>query len=187
MLLETKKVSRINPKRLSNKSLARYARRSDQVGMAARMELAKRAAKKGPKVAKTMKELEDALVAGRVINADAIKHIHAASRQKVMGASNRSNVRKQRNKDDRKLTSPLNKKITGLERELESKSLRLKDSGAAFKDLHARHNTEVGEHNRALARIAIGNVRNQREIEKKKETGELRGPSLWHKIKKAVR
>ena len=187
MLLETKKVSRINPKRLSNRSLARYARRSDQVGMAARMELAKRAAKKGPKVGKTMKELEDALVAGRVINADAIKHIHAASRQKVMGAINRSNVRKQRNKDDRKLTRPLNKKIVGLEREVSDKDNRLKVSADAYSDLHAKHNTAVGAHNKALARMAIGDVRNQRAIEKKKETGELRGPSLWHKIKKAVR
>ncbi len=180
MLLETKKVSRINPKRLSMKSLVRFARRSDVVGAAARAEIKYRKAKEPPKVAKTMKELEDALVAGRAINAKAIRHIHAASHQKVVAAINRSNVRKQRIKDDRKLTRPLNKKITGLEKEVADTTHSLKVSGDLYKH---RHDSDI----EALNKSAMRNVMDRREIEKKKETGDLRGPSLWHKIKKAVR
>lgn len=182
MLLETKKASRINPKRLSSKSLVRYARRTDAVGATARAELVRREAAKPPKVSKTMKELEDALVAGRAINADAIKHIHSASHHKVAAAINKANARKQKAKDERKISGPYKKEIAGLEKELAGQNLKLKVSGDAYKDLRSRHNSNVS----ALNRSAMRNVLDQRDTEKKKETGEIRGPSLWHRIKKAV-
>ena len=92
-ILETKKIKAL-PSNASNVSLGKLAKRKDQVGLAARLELQRRLGLRAPKKSVTLRALEDSLVRGHALSPEIIKHLPGISHKKVKEALNRAEKRK---------------------------------------------------------------------------------------------